>query len=68
MPYIIETRYFGDQESLAYETTPPLEDTAEPMFGCPGNLARCDADCRSNGFPGGECDRFGLRCSCYDGT
>jgi len=53
---------------LAYETTPPLEDTAEPMFGCPGNLARCDADCRSNGFPGGECDRFGLRCSCYDGT
>jgi len=66
MPYIIETRYFGDQESLAYETTPPLEDTAEPMFGCPGDQPRCNRHCRSNGFTGGYCDMLGLRCKCYN--
>lgn len=66
MSYIIETRFFGDHESLAYETTPPLENTSEPMgFGCPGDEYECNRHCKSNGFTGGYCDMFGRRCKCY---
>lgn len=68
LTHIIETRHLGDQDSLAYETTPALENTIEPLgFGCPGDEYECNRHCRSNGFAGGYCNAWTgwLRCDCY---
>lgn len=67
--HIIETRRLGDESSLAYETTPPLEASVEPMgFGCPGDEYECNRHCKSNGFTGGYCNILTahLRCDCYN--